>query len=336
MNEVKSPKKPLLYYYLLVMLVLLLFNLLAMPWISEHQIKEVDYNTFVSMVEKKEIGKVDIQEQDNRILFTDTEEKTIYKTAMVPDDDLVSRLLEAGISTSGTEIQQTSLLVSILGWVLPLIIFIGLGQMLSRSLMKKMGGGNSMMFNMGKSNAKVYVKSAEGIKFDDVAGEDEAKENLQEVVNYLHDPSKYQDIGASMPKGILLVGPPGTGKTMLAKAVAGEANVPFFSMSGSEFVEMFVGMGASKVRDLFRQAKEKAPCIVFIDEIDAIGKKRDGQLGGNDEREQTLNQLLTEMDGFEGNTGVIILAATNRPESLDPALTRPGRLTAGCRWSCRI
>lgn len=325
MNEVKSPKKPLLYYYLLVMLVLLLFNLLAMPWISEHQIKEVDYNTFVSMVEKKEIGKVDIQEQENRILFTDTEEKTIYKTAMVPDDDLVSRLLEAGISTSGTEIQQTSLLVSILGWVLPLIIFIGLGQMLSRSLMKKMGGGNSMMFNMGKSNAKVYVKSAEGIKFDDVAGEDEAKENLQEVVNYLHDPSKYQDIGASMPKGILLVGPPGTGKTMLAKAVAGEANVPFFSMSGSEFVEMFVGMGASKVRDLFRQAKEKAPCIVFIDEIDAIGKKRDGQLGGNDEREQTLNQLLTEMDGFEGNTGVIILAATNRPESLDPALTRPGR-----------
>ena len=325
MNEVKSPKKPLLYYYLLVMLVLLLFNLLAMPWISEHQIKEVDYNTFVSMVEKKEIGKVDIQEQDNRILFTDPEEKNIYKTAMVPDDDLGSRLLEAGISTSGTEIQQTSLLMSILGWVLPLIIFIGLGQILSRSLMKKMGGGNSMMFNMGKSNAKVYVKSAEGIKFDDVAGEDEAKENLQEVVNYLHDPSKYQDIGASMPKGILLVGPPGTGKTMLAKAVAGEANVPFFSMSGSEFVEMFVGMGASKVRDLFRQAKEKAPCIVFIDEIDAIGKKRDGQLGGNDEREQTLNQLLTEMDGFEGNTGVIILAATNRPESLDPALTRPGR-----------
>ena len=323
MNEVKSPKKPLLYYYLLMLLVLLLFNLLAMPWISEHQIKEVDYNTFVSMVEKKEIGKVDIQEQDNRILFTDPEEKSIYKTAMVPDDDLVSRLLEAGISTSGTEIQQTSRLVSILCW--PLIIFIGLGQILSRSLMKKMGGGNSMMFNMGKSNAKVYVKSAEGIKFDDVAGEDEAKENLQEVVNYLHDPSKYQDIGASMPKGILLVGPPGTGKTMLAKAVAGEANVPFFSMSGSEFVEMFVGMGASKVRDLFRQAKEKAPCIVFIDEIDAIGKKRDGQLGGNDEREQTLNQLLTEMDGFEGNTGVIILAATNRPESLDPALTRPGR-----------
>ena len=326
MNEVKSPKKPLLYYYLLMLLVLLLFNLLAMPWISEHQIKEVDYNTFVSMVEKKEIGKVDIQEQDNRILFTDPEEKSIYKTAMVPDDDLVSRLLEAGISTSGTEIQQTSLLVSILCWVLPLIIFIGLGQILSRSLMKKMGGGNSMMFNMGKSNAKVYVKSAEGIKFDDVAGEDEAKENLTEVVNYLHDPSKYQEIGASMPKGILLVGPPGTGKTMLAKAVAGEANVPFFSMSGSEFVEMFVGMGASKVRDLFKQAKEKAPCIVFIDEIDAIGQKRSGgQYGGNDEREQTLNQLLTEMDGFESNNGVIILAATNRPESLDPALTRPGR-----------
>ena len=326
MNEVKSPKKPLLYYYLLVMLVLLLFNLLAMPWISEHQIKEVDYNTFVSMVEKKEIGKVDIQEQDNRILFTDTEEKTIYKTAMVPDDDLVSRLLEAGISTSGTEIQQTSLLVSILGWVLPLIIFIGLGQMLSRSLMKKMGGGNSMMFNMGKSNAKVYVQSTHGIRFTDVAGEDEAKENLQEIVDYLHDPKKYEEIGASMPKGILLVGPPGTGKTMLAKAVAGESNVPFFSISGSEFVEMFVGMGASKVRDLFKQAKEKAPCIVFIDEIDAIGQKRNsGQLGGNDEREQTLNQLLTEMDGFEGNSGVIILAATNRPDSLDPALTRPGR-----------
>ena len=326
MNEVKSPKKPLLYYYLLVLMVLLLFNLLAMPWISEHQIKEVDYNTFVSMVEKKEIGKVDIQEQDNRILFTDPEEKSIYKTAMVPDDDLVSRLLEAGISTSGTEIQQTSLLVSILCWVLPLIIFIGLGQMLSRSLMKKMGGGNSMMFNMGKSNAKVYVKSAEGIKFDDVAGEDEAKENLQEVVNYLHDPSKYQDIGASMPKGILLVGPPGTGKTMLAKAVAGEAGVPFFSISGSEFVEMFVGMGASKVRDLFKQAKEKAPCIVFIDEIDAIGQKRNsGQLGGNDEREQTLNQLLSEMDGFDGSKGIVILAATNRPDSLDKALLRPGR-----------
>ena len=326
MNEVKSPKKPLLYYYMIVVLVVLLFNLLAMPWLAEHQIQEVDYNTFVSMTEQKQIGQVEIQQQSNRILFTDAEGKTIYKTAIVPDDGLVQRLLDAGISTTGEEIQQSSLLVDILGWVLPLVIFIVIGQVISRSMMKKMGGGsNSLMFNMGKSNAKVYVKSAEGIKFDDVAGEDEAKENLQEVVNYLHDPSKYKEIGASMPKGILLVGPPGTGKTMLAKAVAGEANVPFFSMSGSEFVEMFVGMGASKVRDLFSQAKEKAPCIVFIDEIDAIGKKRDGQLGGNDEREQTLNQLLTEMDGFEGNTGVIILAATNRPESLDPALTRPGR-----------
>ena len=327
MNEVKSPKKPLLYYYLIVLLVVLLFNLLAMPWLAEHQIKDVDYNTFVSMTEQGQIGQVEIQQQSNRILFTGKDEKTIYKTAIVPDDDLVQRLLDAGVSTTGEEIQQSSLLVDILGWVLPLIIFIGIGQVISRSMMKKMGGGsNSLMFNMGKSNAKVYVKSAEGIKFDDVAGEDEAKENLQEVVNYLHDPSKYKDIGASMPKGILLVGPPGTGKTMLAKAVAGEANVPFFSMSGSEFVEMFVGMGASKVRDLFNQAKEKAPCIVFIDEIDAIGQKRSGgQYGGNDEREQTLNQLLTEMDGFEGNNGVIILAATNRPESLDPALTRPGR-----------
>ena len=327
MNEIKTPKKPLIYYYLVAMLVLLLFNFLAMPWLSEHQIKDVDYNTFVSMTEKKEIGQVEIQEQDNRILFTSADGAAVYKTAMVPDDGLVQRLLDAGISTTGEEIEQTSLLVSILGWVLPLIIFIAIGQLISRNLMKRMGGdGNSMMFNMGKSNAKVYVKSAEGIKFADVAGEDEAKENLTEIVNYLHDPSKYQEIGASMPKGVLLVGPPGTGKTMLAKAVAGEANVPFFSMSGSEFVEMFVGMGASKVRDLFRQAKEKAPCIVFIDEIDAIGQKRSGgQYGGNDEREQTLNQLLTEMDGFEGNTGVIILAATNRPESLDPALTRPGR-----------
>ena len=326
MNEVKSPKKPLLYYYMIAVLVVLLFNLLAMPWLAEHQIKDVDYNTFVSMTEQGKIGQVEIQQQSNRILFTSKDEKTIYKTAIVPDDGLVQRLLDAGVSTTGEEIQQSSLLVDILGWVLPLVIFIGIGQIISRSMMKKMGGGNSMMFNMGKSNAKVYVKSAEGIKFDDVAGEDEAKENLQEVVNYLHDPSKYKDIGASMPKGILLVGPPGTGKTMLAKAVAGEANVPFFSMSGSEFVEMFVGMGASKVRDLFNQAKEKAPCIVFIDEIDAIGQKRSGgQYGGNDEREQTLNQLLTEMDGFEGNNGVIILAATNRPESLDPALTRPGR-----------
>ena len=327
MNEVKSPKKPLLYYYFVAMLLVMLFNFIAMPWISEHQIKDVDYNTFVTMTEQGEVGRVEIQEQSNRILFTSSDEKTVYKTAMVPDDGLVQRLLDAGVSTTGEEIEQTSTLVSILAWVLPIIIFVALGQYMSRKMMEKMGGGgNSMMFNMGKSNAKVYVKSAEGIKFDDVAGEDEAKENLTEVVNYLHDPSMYQEIGASMPKGILLVGPPGTGKTMLAKAVAGEANVPFFSMSGSEFVEMFVGMGASKVRDLFKQAKEKAPCIVFIDEIDAIGQKRSGgQYGGNDEREQTLNQLLTEMDGFEGNNGVIILAATNRPESLDPALTRPGR-----------
>ena len=327
MNEVKSPKKPLLYYYFVAMLLVMLFNFIAMPWISEHQIKDVDYNTFVTMTEQGEVGRVEIQEQSNRILFTSSDEKTVYKTAMVPDDGLVQRLLDAGVSTTGEEIEQTSTLVSILAWVLPIIIFVALGQYMSRKMMEKMGGGgNSMMFNMGRSNAKVYVKSAEGIKFDDVAGEDEAKENLTEVVNYLHDPSKYQEIGASMPKGILLVGPPGTGKTMLAKAVAGEANVPFFSMSGSEFVEMFVGMGASKVRDLFKQAKEKAPCIVFIDEIDAIGQKRSGgQYGGNDEREQTLNQLLTEMDGFEGNNGVIILAATNRPESLDPALTRPGR-----------
>ena len=327
MNEVKSPKKPLIYYYLAAILLVVLFNMLAMPWLAEHQIQEVDYNTFVSMTEKKEIGKVEIQQQSNRILFTDKDEKTIYKTAIVPDDDMVQRLLDAGISTTGEEIEQTSLLTDILFWVLPLVLFIAIGQLVSRSLMKKMGGGsNSLMFNMGRSDAKIYVKSAEGIKFDDVAGEDEAKENLQEVVNYLHDPSKYKEIGASMPKGILLVGPPGTGKTMLAKAVAGEANVPFFSMSGSEFVEMFVGMGASKVRDLFSQAKEKAPCIVFIDEIDAIGQKRSGgQYGGNDEREQTLNQLLTEMDGFDSSNGVIILAATNRPESLDPALTRPGR-----------
>ena len=325
MNEVKSPKKPMMYYYTIVLILLLVFNFVAMPWISEHQIKEVDYNTFINMVDNGEVSTVEIQEQNNRILFQGNDNSKIYKTAMLPDNDLVSHLLEANVSTTGEEIEQTSALVSILAWVLPIILFVALGQFMSRKMMEKIGGGNSMMFNMGKSNARVYVKSAEGIKFADVAGEDEAKENLSEIVDYLHDPGKYREIGASMPKGILLVGPPGPGKTMLAKAVAGEADVPFFSMSGSEFVEMFVGMGASKVRDLFKQAKEKAPCIVFIDEIDAIGKKRDGQLGGNDEREQTLNQLLTEMDGFEGNNGVIILAATNRPESLDPALTRPGR-----------
>ena len=325
MKEIKSSKKPLIYYYCIVMLALILFNFLAMPWMAEHQIQDVDYNPLVSMAENGEIGRVEIQEQNNRILFTSADGATVYKTAMVPDSNLIQRLLDAGISTTGEEIEQTSFLVSLLGWILPLVIFIAIGQYMSRKMMQRMGGSNSMMFNMGKSSAKVYVKSAEGIKFSDVAGEEEAKDSLKEIVDYLHDPQKYQEIGASMPKGILLVGPPGTGKTMLAKAVAGEANVPFFSMSGSEFVEMFVGMGASKVRDLFRQAKEKAPCIVFIDEIDAIGKKRDGQIGGNDEREQTLNQLLTEMDGFEGNNGVIILAATNRPESLDPALTRPGR-----------
>ncbi len=326
MNEVKNPKKPLIFYYIVVLVALMLFNMLAMPWLAEHSIQEVDYNTFVSMVQDGKVDRAEIQEQDNRILFTGKDQRTIYKTAMVPDSDLLQRLLEAGVSTSGVEIEQTSLLMSILSWVLPLVIFIALGNFMSRKMVEKMGGSNSMMFNMGKSNAKVYVKSSEGIKFADVAGEDEAKENLTEIVEYLHNPDKYRQIGASMPKGILLVGPPGTGKTMLAKAVAGEANVPFFSMSGSEFVEMFVGMGASKVRDLFRQAKEKAPCIVFIDEIDAIGQKRNsGAYGGNDEREQTLNQLLTEMDGFEGNSGVIILAATNRPESLDPALTRPGR-----------
>ena len=323
MNEVKTPKKPLIYYYIIAILLLLLFQFLAMPLLTQARIQTVDYNTFVSMVEEGQVGRAEIQQQDNRILFTNKEETMVYKTAMVPDDDLTTRLLDAGVSTSGDEIEQTSLLAEILSWVIPIVIFVALGQYLSRKMMDRMGGPNAMMF--GKSNAKIYVKSSDGIKFSDVAGEDEAKENLKEIVEYLHDPQKYQEIGASIPKGILLVGPPGTGKTMLAKAVAGEANVPFFSMSGSEFVEMFVGMGASKVRDLFRQAKEKAPCIVFIDEIDAIGKKRDGQLGGNDEREQTLNQLLTEMDGFEGNTGVIILAATNRPEALDPALTRPGR-----------
>ncbi len=325
MNEVKTPKKPLLYYYCVAMLAVVLFNLLAMPWLMERSIHQVDYNTFVSMVDAGQVREASIQEQDNLIVFIEQNSNTVYKTAMVPDEKLIQRLLDKNVSTSGIEIEESSFFMQLLGWIAPLVIFIAIGQFMSRKMMEKMGGGNSMMFNMGKSNAKVYVKSAEGIKFSDVAGEDEAKENLTEIVDYLHDPSKYQEIGASMPKGILLVGPPGTGKTMLAKAVAGEANVPFFSMSGSEFVEMFVGMGASKVRDLFKQAKEKSPCIVFIDEIDAIGKKRDGRLGGNDEREQTLNQLLTEMDGFEGNNGVIILAATNRPESLDPALTRPGR-----------
>ena len=326
MNEVKRPKRPLIYYYGVIVLILLLFNLLALPKLSQWQVVEVDYGTFMSMTEDGQVGRVEIQEQENLILFTDQEETTVYKTAMVDDPDLTARLHDAGIPFYGQEIQQESPMLSfLLTWILPLLIFIAIGQFMSKKMMDRAGGANAMSFGFGKSNAKIYVKSSEGIKFSDVAGEDEAKESLQEIVNYLHDPSQYREIGASMPKGILLVGPPGTGKTMLAKAVAGEANVPFFSISGSEFVEMFVGMGASKVRDLFKQAKEKAPCIVFVDEIDAIGKKRDGQVGGNDEREQTLNQLLTEMDGFEGNNGVIILAATNRPESLDPALTRPGR-----------
>ena len=324
MNEVKTPKRPLLYYYGIVLLILMLFNFLAMPWLAQRQVREVDYGTFMSMTEERQIAQVEVQE--NQILFTDRESGQIYKTGVMDDPDLIYRLKDSGAVFSSEIVEQMSPFLSLLlTWVLPIVIFVGLGQLMSRRMMDKAGGPNSMMFGMGRSNAKVYVKSAEGIKFSDVAGEDEAKESLTEIVEYLHDPGRYREIGASMPKGILLVGPPGTGKTMLAKAVAGEANVPFFSISGSEFVEMFVGMGASKVRDLFRQAKEKAPCIVFIDEIDAIGKKRDGQMGGNDEREQTLNQLLTEMDGFEGNTGVIILAATNRPESLDPALTRPGR-----------
>ena len=324
MNEVKTPKKPLVFYYGIAMVVLLLLNMLVMPLITQHQVEEVDYGTFIKMTENKEIGQVEIE--DNQILFTNKDKSKIYKTGLLNDDGLVQRLYDSGAEFSGEIVEQMSPLMSfIVSWVLPVVLFVVLGQLLSRQLMKKMGGPNAMKFDMGKSSAKVYVQSSDGIKFADVAGEDEAKENLSEVVDYLHNPNKYKEIGASMPKGILLVGPPGTGKTMLAKAVAGEANVPFFSMSGSEFVEMFVGMGASKVRDLFRQAKEKAPCIVFIDEIDAIGKKRDNQLSTNDEREQTLNQLLTEMDGFEGNNGVIILAATNRPESLDPALTRPGR-----------
>ena len=326
MEQVKRPKKPLMFYYTIVLIILILFNIIAMPYIKEKQIKDVDYGTFISMTEKKEIKKVELQQQDNTILFTGKDGKTIYKTAMVNDPDLTKRLYEADVSFYGEEIDQSSpILVNILSWVLPILFFVALGEYMSRKLMKRAGGKNAMSFGMGKSSAKIYVKSSEGIRFRDVAGEDEAKENLSEIVEYLHNPARYKETGASMPKGILLVGPPGTGKTMLAKAVAGEANVPFFSMSGSEFVEMFVGMGASKVRDLFQQAKEKAPCIVFIDEIDAIGKKRDGQIGGNDEREQTLNQLLTEMDGFDGSKGVVILAATNRPETLDPALLRPGR-----------
>ena len=327
MKEVKTPRKPLAIYYAIVLLMLLLLNFVLLPWMEERQIKEVDYGTFMTMTEEKNIGRVDIE--SNQIIFTDKDETQVYKTGLMNDTGLTERLYDAGATFSSEIVEQSSPVLSFLIWfVLPIILFSAIGNQMNKKLMEKAGGGpGSMMFGgMGKSNAKVYVQSTAGIRFADVAGEDEAKENLQEVVNYLHDPSKYESIGAKMPKGILLVGPPGTGKTMLAKAVAGESNVPFFSISGSEFVEMFVGMGASKVRDLFKQAKEKAPCIVFIDEIDAIGQKRNsGNLGGNDEREQTLNQLLTEMDGFEGNTGVIILAATNRPDSLDPALTRPGR-----------
>ena len=324
MKEVKSPRKPLIYYYGIVLLVLLLFNLLVTPLLSQRQVQEVDYGTFMSMIDEKNIGEVEVS--DSSIVFTDKEGTAVYETGAMEDPGLTERLYASGaVFAKDIERTMSPVLSFLLTFVLPMVIFIGLGQYMSKKILQQMGGKNSMSFGMGKSNAKVYVQSTEGIRFDDVAGEDEAKESLAEIVDYLHNPKKYTDVGASMPKGVLLVGPPGTGKTMLAKAVAGEANVPFFSISGSEFVEMFVGMGASKVRDLFRQAKEKAPCIVFIDEIDAIGKKRDGQYGGNDEREQTLNQLLTEMDGFEGNNGVIILAATNRPESLDPALTRPGR-----------
>lgn len=325
MNEVKQPKKPLMWYYSVVLIAILLFNVLVMPMIADMKIKEVDYGTFMSMTEQKDIGRVEIQ--DNQILFTNKGDTQIFKTGLLDDPGRTERLYEAGAQFSGEIVEETSPILNFfLYFLLPMILFAGLGQILSRKMMDKMGGPNAMSFNMGKSNAKVYVKSSDGIRFSDVAGVDEAEESLSEIVNYLHDPSKYREIGATMPKGVLLVGPPGTGKTMLAKAVAGEADVPFFSISGSEFVEMFVGMGASKVRDLFKQAKEKAPCIVFIDEIDAIGQKRSGgAYGGNDEREQTLNQLLTEMDGFEGNSGVMILAATNRPESLDPALTRPGR-----------
>ena len=322
MDEVKKPKKPMIFYYALVLIGIILFNALVMPMISESKIKDVDYGTFMDMIRNKEIDEVEVQ--SNQILFTDLEGKTVYRTGLMMDLALTERLYDAGASFTREIIDEGSpFLTFLLSWIIPLLLFWALGHFMTKMMMKKAGGGNSMMF--GNGNAKVYVKSTSGIRFSDVAGEDEAKENLSEIVDYLHNPEKYTEIGASMPKGILLVGPPGTGKTMLAKAVAGESDVPFFSISGSEFVEMFVGMGASKVRDLFKQAKEKAPCIVFIDEIDAIGGKRDGRIGGNDEREQTLNQLLTEMDGFEGNNGVIILAATNRPECLDPALTRPGR-----------
>ena len=325
MKEVKPPKKPLIYYYGVALVVLLLINFLLVPLVARHAVQEVDYGTFMTMTENKEIGKVEVE--DNQIIFTNKDGSKIYKTGPMNDPDLTQRLYDAGAEFTRDIVEETSPLLSfVLTWILPIIIFIAIGQLMAKKLTDRAGGPGSMMFGAGKSNAKIYVQSTQGIHFADVAGEDEAKENLQEIVNYLHDPGKYQEIGASMPKGILLVGPPGTGKTMLAKAVAGESQVPFFSISGSEFVEMFVGMGASKVRDLFSQAKEKAPCIVFIDEIDAIGQKRSGgQYGGNDEREQTLNQLLTEMDGFDDNSGVIILAATNRPESLDPALTRPGR-----------
>ena len=325
MKEVKPPKKPLIYYYGVALVVLLLINFLLVPLVARHAVQEVDYGTFMTMTENKEIGQVEVE--DNQIIFTNKDGSKVYKTGPMNDPDLTQRLYDAGAEFTRDIVEQTSPLLSVvLTWVLPIVLFIAVGQLMAKKLTDRAGGPGSMMFGAGKSNAKIYVQSSQGIRFADVAGEDEAKENLQEIVNYLHDPSKYQEIGASMPKGILLVGPPGTGKTMLAKAVAGESQVPFFSISGSEFVEMFVGMGASKVRDLFSQAKEKAPCIVFIDEIDAIGQKRSGgQYGGNDEREQTLNQLLTEMDGFDDNSGVIILAATNRPESLDPALTRPGR-----------
>ena len=324
MNEVKNPKRPLVYYSIIALLAILIFNIFATPALFATQVKEVDYGTFMKMTEDGDIGLVEVD--SNEIVFTDKAKENYYKTGVMDDPNLTERLYKSGAEFSSEIVQQASPLLSFfLTWVLPILLFVWIGDIMSKKLMQQAGGPNSLMFNMGGSNAKVYVKSADGIKFDDVAGEEEAKENLAEIVEYLHDPAKYKEIGANMPKGVLLVGPPGTGKTMLAKAVAGEANVPFFSMSGSEFVEMFVGMGASKVRDLFRQAKEKAPCIVFIDEIDAIGKKRQGNMSGNDEREQTLNQLLTEMDGFEGNNGVIILAATNQPDSLDPALTRPGR-----------